>query len=152
MTEPDLWAILGQRLDNPVVFALAVAAGFWLFLSRRLAELQGTFAWVGALARWWNTRQRRHVEVDLETWRVTHRAEQERADAKVSRLEADVAWLTRELDDMRRRDQARDRQAREHSAWDNAWVDRARAAGLQIPDPPPLYLDLAPLYVPEEQS
>lgn len=150
MTDPDLWAILGQRLDNPIVFVFVVAVGFWLFLSKRLAELQGTFAWIGALARWWTSRQRRHVEVDMETWRATHKAERERETAKIERLEADVSWLTGELNDMRKREQARDRQARAHTAWDNEWVPRAQAAGLQIPDPPPLYLDLAPLYVPDE--
>lgn len=150
--EPDYWAFLVERMDNPVIFVIVVAVGLWLFLSKRLAELQGSFAWVGTLARWWTARQRRHIEVDLETWRATHKADREREAAELEDLRLDVAYLRRELNDMRRREVQRDRQARAHTAWDNEWVPRAQAAGLDIPEPPPLYLDLAPLYVPEEEG
>lgn len=152
MTETSLWEIVAARADNPLVFALIIAAAVYLFVSKRLAEIKGTFAWVGALARWWTARQQRRVQADADLWRVTHKVERERENAELEQLRADVEWLRGELTDMRRREAARDGQARLHTAWDNEWAPRARDAGIAIPEPPPLYLDLAPLYIPERTT
>ncbi|TFV83171.1 hypothetical protein [Blastococcus sp. CT_GayMR16] len=150
MSDADLWPLIAERMDNPIVFGLVVAMAFYLFLSKRLAELKGGFAWVGALARWWTRRQERRIERDQALWRARYGAELERDAAELEQLRDDVEWLRRELSDMRRREQLRDNQARKHTTWDNEWVPKAQRAGLDIPEPPPLYLDLAPLFVPEE--
>jgi hypothetical protein len=150
VSEPDLWAALGAHMDNPIVLGLVLVAGIFLFVSKRLAEIRGTFAWIGSLARWWNGRQKRRVLADAELWKVTRSTSEERDAIELTQLRLDVDYLRRELDDMRRREQLRDRQARAHTAWDNVWVPKAQAAGIAIPEPPPLYLDLAPLYIPEE--
>lgn len=149
VAEPELWSVIGSNMDNPIVFALVLAAGVYLFVSKRLAEITGMFAWVGGAARWWNGRQKRKVLAEAELWKVTHAADRERDAAELEQLREDVNWLRRELGDMRRREQLRDQQARKHTAWDNEWVPRAQAAGIPITDPPPLYLDLAPLHIPD---
>lgn len=147
-----MWAAIGSRMDNPIVFAVVLALGVWLFVSKRLAELKGTFAWIGGLARWWSERQRRKVLAEAELWKVTHAADRERDAAELDQLRVDVNWLRRELGDMRRREQLRDGQARRHTQWDNDVVRKLQAADIPVGDPPPLYLDLAPLHIPDEEA
>lgn len=151
MTEP-LTAKIGEHLDNPIVFTIVLILVAYSVLSKRLAELSGPFKALGGLARWWNGRQIARVQRQRELWKAQHDSDWEREDAEMAQLRHDVNYLTRELADMRRREQLRDQQARAHTAWDNAWVPRAQALGLDIPEPPPLYLDLAPLHIPEETS
>ena len=146
MTE-QVTAELAKHLDNPIVFMLVLAVVAYLFVSKRLAELSGP---LGAAARWWNGRQIARVQRQRELWKAQHDSDREREDAEMAQLRHDVAYLTRELTDMKRRERLRDAQARKHTAWDNEWVPRAQALGLDIPEPPPLYLDLAPLHIPEE--
>jgi hypothetical protein len=143
-------AELGKHLDNPIVFVLVLAVVAYLFISKRLAELSGPLKALGGMARWWNGRQVARVQRQRELWKATHDSDREREDAELEQLRHDVAYLTRELTDMKRRERLRDQQARKHTAWDNEWVPRAQALGLDIPEPPPLYLDLAPLHIPEE--
>jgi len=142
-------AELTKHLSNPIVFVLVLAAVAYLFVSKRLAQISGP---IGALARWWNGRQVARVQRDRELFKAQHDADLEHRDAEVQQLREDVAYLRRELIDMRKREQLRDQQARAHTAWDNEWVPKAQAAGIPIPEPPPLYLDLAPLHLPEETS
>lgn len=150
MTEPNVWAAISSHMDNPIVFGIVLALGVYLFVSKRLAEIRGTFAWVGALARWWNDRQKRRVERDRDLWRAQHSADREREDAELEELREDVRWLRRELGDMKQRERLRDTQARKHTAWDNEVVQKLQAARIPVDDPPPLYLDLAPQHIPEE--
>lgn len=145
-------AKLSNHLDNPIVFVLVLAVVAYLFVSKRLAELSGPLKALGGLARWWNGRQIARVQRQRELWKAQHEADREKENVEMTNLRSDVDYLTRELQDMRRREQLRDAQARKHTAWDNEWVPRAQALGLNIPDPPPLYLDLAPLHIPEEAS
>jgi hypothetical protein len=145
-----LWAALGERMDNPVVLGFVLLVLACTFLSKRLAELKGALSWIGGAARWWIGRQERRVERDQALWRARHDADVERDTAELEQLRADVQWLRRELHVMRLREQLRDRQARKHTAWDNQWVPQAQVAGLPITDPPPLYPDLIPHYIPEE--
>lgn len=143
----QVWAKLSEHLDNPLVFMLVLAGVAYLFISKRLAELSGP---LGAAARWWNGRQIARVQRQRELWKAQHDSDREKENAELEELRADVTWLRRELGDMKARERLRDQQARKHTAWDNEWVPRAQALGLDIPEPPPLYLDLAPLHVPEE--
>jgi hypothetical protein len=147
-----LTAKLGEHLDNPIVFTLVLIVVAYSVLSKRLAELSGPFKALGGLARWWSGRQVVKVQRQRELWKATHDSEREREDAELEQLRLDVAYLGRELTDMKRRERLRDAQARKHTAWDNEWVPRAQALGLDIPEPPPLYLDLAPLHIPEESQ
>lgn len=146
MTEQVL-AKLGEHMDNPLVFMLVLAVVTYLFVSKRLAQISGP---IGALARWWNGRQVARVQRQRELWKAQHDRDREQDSAELQELRDDVRWLRRELGDMKARERLRDQQARAHTAWDNEWVPRAQALGLDIPEPPPLYLDLAPLYIPEE--
>ncbi len=148
MTEQVL-SKLSEHLDNPLVFMLVLAVVAYLFVSKRLAELSGP---LGAAARWWNGRQGARVQRQRELWKTQHDADREKENAEMATLRHDVDYLTRELSDMRARERLRDQQARKHTAWDNEWVPKAQALGLNIPDPPPLYLDLAPLHIPEEAT
>lgn len=149
MTSPeqDLWTRLGGQMDNPIIFALVLAAVVYLFVSKRLAEISGP---IGALARWWNGRQIARVQRQRGLWKAQHEADDERHDARMGQMQAELDWVTRELTDMRRREQLRDGQARRHTAWDNDVVAKLQAAHIPVADPPPLYLDLAPLHIPEE--
>lgn len=149
MTE-QLQAKIGENLDNPIVFTIVLLLIGYSVLSKRLAELSGPFKALGGAARWWNGRQIKKIQRQREQWKAQHEADREQENAELAQLHADVKWLRRELGDMRQREQLRDAQARKHSAWDNEWVPKAQARGIDIPEPPPLYLDLAPLHIPEE--
>jgi len=152
VSDPDLWEAIGSHMDNPVVFCLVLAGGVYAFVSKRLAQIKGTFAWVGGLARWWNSRQERKVIAEAALWRTAHKVDRERDAVELDQLRTDVNWLRRELDDMRRREQLRDAQARRHTQWDNGVVQKLQAANIPVDEPPPLYLDLAPLHTSEEPA
>lgn len=146
MTEPALTALL-SKIENPFVLGGVIMLLIVLTFSKKVAEVTGP---LGALARLWNTRQVRRVERERALRKAQHERDREEDSAELGQLRTDVEWLRRELGDMRRREQLRDQQARAHSDWDNEWVPKARAAGIPVSDPPTLYLDLAPLHVPEE--
>jgi hypothetical protein len=115
---------IGKHLDNPIVFTVVLIVVAYSVLSKRLAELSGPFKALGGLARWWSGRQVVKVQRQRELWKATHDSEREREDAELSQLRHDVDYLTRELVDMRRREQLRDQQARKHTAWDNDVVQK----------------------------
>jgi hypothetical protein len=146
-----VWAKLGEHLDNPIVFMLVLASIAYLFVSKRLAELSGPLKALGGLSRWWNDRQVKKIQRQRELWKATHDSEREREDAEMAQMRADLAYLNRELTDMKRRERLRDAQARAHTDWDNEVVRKLQGAGIPVGDPPPpLYLDLAPLHIPED--
>lgn len=129
MTEPNLWAAVAARADNPIVFGLILAAAVYLFVSKRLAEIKGTFAWVGGAARWWNDRQKRRVERDRELFLAQHAADTERSDVRVTDLTTQVAYLENELRDARKElREANERHDRELAAM----RDELRAARTQL--------------------
>lgn len=47
--------------------------------------------------------------------------------------------LRQRLDQVERREKRRDQLILAHYQWDSTWVPRARAAGIKIPSPPPLW-------------
>lgn len=147
--EQGVWSQLAKHLDNPIVLVVVLAAVVYLFVSKRLAEISGP---IGALARWWNGRQVAKVQRQRELWRAQHDSDREREDAELADLRADVRYLRRELDDMKARERLRDQQARKHTAWDNAVVAKLQAARIPVDDPPPLYLDLAPMHISAEEG
>lgn len=147
---PDaLWAAVRPYLDSPVVLVPVLIVAAYMAASKRLAQISGP---IGAVARWWNSRQVEKVKRERALWSEQHARDLEENSAELAQLRTDVDWLRHELGDMRRRDQLRDRQAREHTAWDNVVVRQLQAAGLTVDDPPPLYLDLSPLHIPDEGS
>lgn len=151
--DPRVWDAVVPYLSNPIVLVIVCLAAAYMTVSKRLAQIAGP---IGALARWWNSRRLEKVKRDRSLWFEQHARDREQDAAELDQLREDVGYLRREVIDMRRREQVRDRQAREHTQWDNEVVRKLLAAGIQVNDPPPLYPDLAPLHVPdppeEEQS
>lgn len=145
----QVMAALGKHLDNPIILGVVLVGIVYLAVSKRLAQISGP---IGAVARWWNNRQVEKVKRERTLWSEQHARDREQDTAELDQLREDVEYLRREVVDMRRREAVRDRQAREHTVWDNDVVRQLQAAGITVNDPPPLYPDLAPVHIPDNPT
>lgn len=136
---PDL---LWGFLPKPVAVALAVVLAITYVITEVTGKLNGPLSKL--LAR--RTEKR---EQQVPGWRERDRRVEELTQT-LELVNGQVAYLTervhaqgRELNICHRTLDAQYRAIRTHIGWDNTWVPRARRAGIDIPDPPDLYVYLS---------
>lgn len=130
---PDL---LWGFLPKPVAVALAIALALTYVATEITGKLKGPI-------NWWIGHRSKKAEQRAVGWRTR--------DDKVADLAGENEWLKgrvaslgEEVRIVHTMLDAYLRVVRAHTDWDNDWVPLARAAGIDVPDPPSLYLDLEP--------
>lgn len=98
MEDVKFWATVLNSTDNPFVFAAIIALGGYMTLSKKLAEVKGP---IGALSRWWNTREERRIERARKVWRAQYNADEEQKDARIADMKEQIEYLKRVLRDVR---------------------------------------------------
>lgn len=82
-------------------------------------------------------RIREDYDEDIRRLRVGFDEDRRRMHEEIEQLRAEVRWLRGDRADQIRRDRARTDWDQDMVRWVNAWLPKARALGLEIPDPPP---------------
>jgi hypothetical protein len=139
----DLWGLIPRPLA--VLLAVILAIG-WV-----ISDLSGKLN--GPINRILQAREKKAKEAAAAA--AAAAAEPDRrvveleetlglVDDRVRRLLEQLNAQGRELQILHRISDAQARAIRAHTAWDNQWLPRLRAAlpELQIPDPPVLYVDM----------
>lgn len=135
---PDLmWGFL----PKPVAVALAIVMAVAYVVSEVTGKLNGPLS---------RLLERRKDRQDRQAvgWRERDRRvdELEKAlqiqERTLERLEEQIRGQDDELRMVHRLSDHQRRAIRAHTDWDNEWVPRARILGLDIPDPPDLYVYL----------
>lgn len=137
MTPELLWGFL----PKPIAVVLAVI----LAIAYVISEVAGKFN--GPLSKLLARRDARRQERSAG-WQERDRRVEELEQAReyqderyalvmdeVKALREELRWLHKLSDHQRRA-------IRAHTDWDNEWVPKARRAGMDIPDPPDLYVYL----------
>lgn len=158
---PDL---LWGFLPKPVAVALAVVLAITYVITEVTGKLNGPLSKLLARraekraeqATGWRERDRRVEELEralatLREGRDTRVTELEQAlayrDNRYKLVMEEVESLRAEVRMVHRLSDHQRRAIRAHTDWDNTWVPQARRAGMDIPDPPDLYV-----YLDDEQE
>lgn len=140
---PDL---LWGFLPKPVAVALAVVLAITYVITEVTGKLNGPLSKL--LARRAEKRQEQAVG-----WRERDRRVDELKQAmeyqkgRYALVMEEVKALRAELRMVHKLSDHQRRAIRAHTDWDNTWVPQARRAGMDIPDPPDLYV-----YLNDEES
>lgn len=136
--EPSLWLGL---IPKPLAVVLAVILALAYVISEVTGKLNGPLS---------KLLERRKAKQETQTvgWRERDRRVEE-LEQTVEILKGQIELLRDQAsghqDELRMVHRLSDHQRRAirmHTDWDNEWVPRARLLGLDIPDPPDLYVYL----------
>lgn len=137
--------------SNPLLYGVLVVIGYAVWLAEKVTGANGVFtriktAWdnreINRLVREKKVREARLALEQLEESAVIRQLRTQVAD-----LSAEMEWNRRERLDLAAREHHRAEFDRAIAQWINQWVPRARAAGLDIPDPPQ-FIELPPVVLP----